>query len=80
MPRRYSGTSRITSRPGLLGLAEEAEALALDAQGDVELAAVVATLRNPAYVRIVPLQNAANRGTIRNPAATCLLRGPCAFW
>jgi hypothetical protein len=52
---------------------EQAEALALDAEGDVELAAGVGSSRNPAYLRVVPLQNAADYGAIRNPGATTVV-------
>jgi hypothetical protein len=51
-------------------LPEDAEPLGLDAEGRVELAAVVGAVRNPRELRVARSHIAADRCTGRNPGAT----------
>ena len=62
-------------------LPEHAEPLRLDAEGDVELAAVVEYVPTPRQMQVAELQIAAERGATRNPAAAiriALCRSPGA--
>src|SRR5262245_6046825 len=56
------------------GLPKQAEPLGLDAEGGVEFGAGGQHRRNARRLRVGPLQGAANRGGIRNPAATTTRR------